>query len=57
MAKMIVELEWNEELGEHWMNIYNLEACLYGQTYTKRELLNAIDVTDEVLGLRYDNEC
>lgn len=56
MTKMVVEFEWSDELGEKWMNMDNLELLLYGQMYTKRELLNAIDVTDEVLGLRYDNE-
>lgn len=40
MAKMIVELEWSDELGETWMNMDNLKLLLYGQMYTKPELLN-----------------
>jgi hypothetical protein len=40
MAKMIVELEWNDELGPLWMNMDNLKILLYGQMYTKPELLN-----------------
>jgi len=49
MAKLIVELEWNDELGEAWMNLENLKACLYGQTYTKPELLSVepVERTDE----------
>ena len=45
MAKMIVELEWEESLGVNWMNIYNLESYLYGPTCTKKELLSAVDIT------------
>lgn len=41
MGRMIVELEWNDELGEKWMNMDNLALLLYGQMYTKRELLSA----------------
>ena len=44
---MIVEFEWNDELGESWMNMNNLELLLYGQMYTKRELLSATDLTDK----------
>ena len=40
MAKMVVEFEWSDELGEKWMNMDNLELLLYGQMYTKRELLS-----------------
>ena len=47
MGKMIVELEWDDELGESWMNIYNLELCLYGNTCTKKELLSAVDITQQ----------
>ena len=38
---MLVEFEWNEELGERWFNMANLGLCVYGQSYTKRELLAA----------------
>lgn len=37
---MIVEFEWSDELGESWMNMDNLKLLLYGQMYTKPELLN-----------------
>lgn len=52
MPKMIVEFEWNEELGEKWMNMDNLHLLLYGQAYTKQELLTAKDVSLYVKDLR-----
>jgi hypothetical protein len=38
--KMFVCLEWNDELGEHWLNEENLKLLLYGQAYSKPELLS-----------------
>lgn len=36
---MIVELLWDEkELGEEWINIDNLKACLYGKTHVKEAI-------------------
>lgn len=37
---MFVCLEWNDELGENWMNEGNLRLCLYGQAWTKPELVS-----------------
>ncbi len=48
MPKMIVEFEWNEELGSKWMNMDNLDLLLYGQEYTKRELLSATELKQPV---------
>ena len=58
MAKMIVEFEWSDELGESWMNIDNLESLLYGQTYTKRELLGVtmLDHSDKEYLSFYNSE-
>jgi hypothetical protein len=47
MAKMIVELEWDDSMGEHWMNIDNLAILLYTDQYVKREHLSAIDITQQ----------
>jgi len=45
MAKMIVELEWDEEnLGEKWMNIDNLNIYLFSSEYTKKELLKVKEI-------------
>ena len=51
MRKMKFELEYDEkELGEKWMNIDNLEICLFSKEYTKRELLKVKEIkqTDEM---------
>lgn len=38
--KILVELEFDaEELGEDWMNKYNLDLLLYGDARTKPHLL------------------
>ena len=39
--KVPVEFEWNDDLGERWFNMSNLGLLLYGNAYTKRELLSA----------------
>jgi len=48
MEKMLVELEWDEKkLGEGWMNVYNLELCLYSPEHTQKELLKVKEVKGE----------
>jgi len=48
MSKLIVELEWDgEELGESWMNIYNLRSCLYGETSTLETLCIAQEIPQD----------
>lgn len=43
--KMQFELEFDEEdLGQGWMNIDNLELCLFSKEYTKRELLKVKEI-------------
>ena len=44
MSKITFELEWDDDLGEEWMNIFNLELCLYSSGHTKRELLRVKEV-------------
>lgn len=39
MPEMTVTFHWDEELGPRWMNMANLKLLLYGQMYTKPELL------------------
>jgi hypothetical protein len=43
MPKAQVTLEWDESLGEHWMNPDNLKALLHGGTATRSELLKVKD--------------
>ncbi len=39
--QMLVELEWDDKLGEKWMNIDNLRLCLYSNQHSAPELLTA----------------
>lgn len=45
--RKVFVLEWNDDLGEGWMNIWNLESCLYGDAHTRRDLLTVTEV-DEI---------
>jgi hypothetical protein len=31
MQKKIFKIKWDDELGEGWMNLYNLELCLFSK--------------------------
>jgi len=43
MKKVNVVLEFDEqELGEKWMNIYNLKLILFDKWFTKEELLRVV---------------
>ena len=59
---MLVKLEWNEDLGEAWMNQDNLAMLLYNKQKVPSELL-AMKVIPEPYGLEYHdgdnvvNEC
>ena len=44
MSKMLVELEWNEEMGPMWMNLDNLKILLYSGNATKIDLLQVKEV-------------
>ena len=49
--KLIVEFEWDEnELGDGWFNIDNLELCLFTEKFTRRELLK-VKEKDNLLSL------
>ena len=39
MAEMVVKLTWDDELAPRWMNIDNLNSCLFGKTHVKPSLL------------------
>ncbi len=44
---MVVRLEWDKDLGECWMNIDNLNSCLFSEAHTKRELLSVVEVAED----------
>ena len=39
MKEKIFKISWKEDLGEGWMNIFNLEQCLYSSTHTNKDLV------------------
>ena len=42
MAKKVFEIEWDDNLGIDWMNIFNLELCLFSDNHiilTNKEVL------------------
>ena len=46
MQKKTFELERDDgKLGRDWMNIFNLEQCLYSKEHTKKELVRVKELT------------
>ena len=44
----IFKIAWNEnELGEEWMNIHNLESCIFTESHTKPHLCVVTEVEDD----------
>lgn len=43
--KVNIVLEWDDEHGPAWMNIYNLESLLYSKIATRRDLLKIVSYT------------
>ena len=43
--KKVFELEWDDEMGKRWMNVFNLELCLFSEEHTKRELLKVRELS------------
>ena len=55
--KALFELEWDDDSGEGWMNIFNLELCLFSKEHTKKELLRIRDLSDyEIVGESGDDK-
>lgn len=48
MSKLVVELEWDgDELGPDWMNVRNLESCLYTWTHTNEPLCKVREISQD----------
>ena len=45
--KQLFELEWNDDLGEDWMNVWNLELLIYSEQHTKKELVKVKEIESE----------
>ena len=46
MRKVFVVEFDEEDLGKDWMNIYNMELCLYSKEHTNRDLLTITEVEE-----------
>jgi len=42
--RKIFEISWNDDLSEGWMNVYNLELCLFSKEHTRRELVEVKEI-------------
>ena len=40
-------LEWDKELGPGWMNIFNLELCLFSKEHTRKDLLKVTEKKEQ----------
>ena len=50
--KALFELEWNDNLGKDWMNIWNLELLLHSKQFSRKDLVRVSrDLSDyEIVG-------
>lgn len=48
--KKVFVLEWDDSLGENWMNIDNLKLCLYTQGFTKEEIIKVRELIPAPVG-------
>jgi hypothetical protein len=44
-------VEWDDELGEDWLNVFNMELCLFSKEHTRRDLVTITDVSDPYANL------
>lgn len=44
--KAVFMLEWDDDMGKCWMNIFNLELCLFSKEHTKEELLKVTELKE-----------
>lgn len=45
--KKIFEISWSDDLGQDWMNIFNLKLCLYTTKYTRKDLYQIKEISKE----------
>jgi len=49
-SKMLVEFTWDvEKLNPGWWNVDNMNACLFGETHTRKDLLQVRVLEDHSL--------
>jgi len=42
--KKVFELTWEDDLGEEWLGLNNLELCLFSKEHTKKELVKVREI-------------
>ena len=45
--KKVFEIEWPNDCGPEWLNKYNLESCLFGDTFISNVEVTVKDITEE----------
>ena len=46
MAKKVFVIEWEDDLGPMWMNIFNLSSCLFSDEHIGGEAKDKVKVTE-----------
>ena len=46
MQEKIFRIKWLDELGEGWMNIFNLELCLFSKNCIGGKAMDAVKVEE-----------
>ena len=42
----IFKIEWDDELGEAWMNLWNLELCLFSEEHIGGNVKGKVEVAE-----------
>ena len=53
----VFELEWKDELGQAWMNIFNLELCLFSPEHTNKDLLKVKEIDISKTSVNFICKC
>ena len=46
MQEKIFKIKWDDELGEGWMNLFNLELCLFSKEHIGGKARDAVEVVE-----------
>lgn len=50
MQEKIFKIKWDDELGEAWMNLFNLELCLFSEQHIggkAKEMVEAEELNEK----------
>jgi len=46
MKEKIFKIKWDDELGEGWMNLWNLELCLFSKEHIGGKAKDVVEVEE-----------